>query len=212
MNALRYRVAAPSIRIVPWAARASRWPLPQQLLPVSTAVGGCRCCTLAIFRGKKIFLIRDSETPAGVSESPFHRWSREGAAAFAAPLSAKARRCGDTPSVIACGDATFPKGTAFGSGGKVFGIAQRRPLGGAGERSEPEGVAFGMAGKFPATPPLLKKPLWKIRRFSRGANIKIFFPLFMRKANAERIPNRFRQSTTMHKAPEGVSLGGFAML
>ena len=39
--------------------------------------------------------------------------------------------------------------------------------------------------------PSVKKQLWKIRRFSRVANIKIFFPLFMRKANAERIPNRF---------------------
>ncbi len=37
-----------------------------------------------------------------------------------------------TPSVIACGDATFPKGTAFGGGDKASGIAQRRPLGGAG--------------------------------------------------------------------------------
>ena len=45
-----------------------------------------------------------------------------------------------TPSVIACGDATFPKGTAFRGGGKVYGVAQRRPLGGAGERSETEGV------------------------------------------------------------------------
>ena len=33
--AAAYRVAAPSIRIVPWAALASCWPLPQQLLPVS---------------------------------------------------------------------------------------------------------------------------------------------------------------------------------
>ena len=51
--------------------------------------------------------------------------------------------CGkQTPSVIACGDATFPKGTAFGGGGKVSGSAIRRPLGGAGcERSEQtEGV------------------------------------------------------------------------
>ena len=49
---------------------------------------------------------------------------------------------GSIPSVIACGDATFPKGTAFGGGGKVSGIAIRRPLGGAGcERSEQtEGV------------------------------------------------------------------------
>ena len=55
-----------------------------------------------------------------------------------------------TPSVIACGDATFPKGTAFGGGDKVSGIAIRRPLGGAGERSEPEGVTFGGA----TSPPL----------------------------------------------------------
>ena len=45
----------------------------------------------------------------------------------------------NTPSVIAYGDATFPKGTAFGGGGKVSGIAQRRPLGGAGALA-PEGV------------------------------------------------------------------------
>ena len=30
------------------------------------------------FSAEKLFLIRDSETPAGVSESPFHRWGREG--------------------------------------------------------------------------------------------------------------------------------------
>ena len=36
-NGFRYRVAAPSIRFVPWAALASCWPLPQQLLPVSAA-------------------------------------------------------------------------------------------------------------------------------------------------------------------------------
>ena len=36
-----------------------------------------------------------------------------------------------TPSVIACGDATFPKGTAFSGGGKVSGSTQRLPLGGA---------------------------------------------------------------------------------
>ena len=44
-----------------------------------------------------------------------------------------------TPSVIACGDATFPKGTAFVLAGN-FAALPRRPLGGAGERSEPEGV------------------------------------------------------------------------
>ena len=43
------------------------------------------------------------------------------------------------PSVIACGAATFPKGTAFSSSDKVFGSAQRLPLGGAGALA-PEGV------------------------------------------------------------------------
>ena len=55
MNALRYRVAAPSIRIVPRAALASCWPLPQQLLPVSATGGGRRRCALRIFSGKIIF-------------------------------------------------------------------------------------------------------------------------------------------------------------
>ena len=35
---------------------------------------------------------------------------------------------GDTPSVKACGFATFPKGTAFSGGDKISGIAIRRPL------------------------------------------------------------------------------------
>ena len=51
---LRYRVAAPSIRFVPWVALASCWPLPQQLLPVSAAGGGRRRCTLRINSGKNI--------------------------------------------------------------------------------------------------------------------------------------------------------------
>ena len=51
---LRYRVAAPSIRFVPWAALASCWPLPQQLLPVSAAGGGRRRCTLRINSGKNV--------------------------------------------------------------------------------------------------------------------------------------------------------------
>ena len=75
-NALRYRVAAPSIRIVPWVARASCWPLPQQLLPVSATGGGRRRCTLRINSGIRFF-IRDSEKPAGFSESPFHGRGRQ---------------------------------------------------------------------------------------------------------------------------------------
>ena len=47
-----------------------------------------------------------------------------------------------TPSVIACGDATFPKGTAFSGSDKVSRSAQRLPLGGAGALA-PEGVIPG---------------------------------------------------------------------
>ena len=42
--------------------------------------------------------------------------------------------------LAAARQSTFPKGTAFSGGGKVSGIAIRRPLGGAAERSEAEGV------------------------------------------------------------------------
>ena len=51
-----FRVAAPSIRIVPCAALASCWPLPQQLLPVSAAGGGRRRYTLAMFSGNNIYI------------------------------------------------------------------------------------------------------------------------------------------------------------
>ena len=44
------RVAAPSGCIVPWAARASCWPQPQQLLPASAAGSGRRCCTGLLLR------------------------------------------------------------------------------------------------------------------------------------------------------------------
>ena len=68
-NARRYRVAAPSIRIVPWAALASCWPLPQQLLPVSAAGGGRRRCWAS---SAEFFIICNSETTAVVSELLFH--------------------------------------------------------------------------------------------------------------------------------------------
>ena len=61
MNGFRYRVVAPSIRIVPWTALASCWPLPQQLLPVSAAGGGRRRCTLAMFSGRIILNFGISE-------------------------------------------------------------------------------------------------------------------------------------------------------
>ncbi len=160
-----------------------RWDLdlnPIAHFPRGTILNGFRCA-LAIFSGK-LFLIRDSETPAGVSESPFHGWGVksssicstafcESAVLRGYPFRHRLRRC------------HLPQGGGLWHGGKVSGYV-----------------------------PLLKKQLWKIRRFSRVANIKIFFPLFMRKANAERIPNRFCSPTITHKAPEGVSPGGFAML
>ena len=67
------RVAAPSIRFVPWAALASCWPLPQQLLPVSAAGGGRSCCIAGWVesRGRE----GGVETPlptSGPAERPAH--------------------------------------------------------------------------------------------------------------------------------------------
>ena len=71
------------------------------------------------------------------------------------------------------------KGTAFGSGGKVFGIAQRRPLGGAGERSEPEGVAFGSGGKVSGYAPSLEKaPLENPQIFQRCKHKNILSAIY----------------------------------
>ena len=74
--AAAYRVAAPSIRIVPWAALASCWPLPQQLLPVSAAGGGRRRCTLAIFSGKNILKFAFVAL-CGVLQTHFHKRGRK---------------------------------------------------------------------------------------------------------------------------------------
>ena len=60
---------------------------------------------------------------------------REGAFGMAGKYSAKPQSGlpGRYPfRLLTAFAATFPKGTAFGGGGKVSGIAQRRPLGGAG--------------------------------------------------------------------------------
>ena len=63
---------------------------------------------LRIISGK-IIIICGSETPAGVSEPLFHGWG--------------------TPSVIACGDATFPKGTASAVTGNFTALPKGVPLG-----------------------------------------------------------------------------------
>ena len=64
---------------------------------------------LTIFSGKKIIMICGSETPAGVSVPLFHGWG--------------------TPSVIACGDATFPKGTASAVTDNFTALPKGVPLG-----------------------------------------------------------------------------------
>ena len=63
-------------------------------------------------------------------------------------------RPGSTPSVIAYGDATFPKGTAFVVAGNFLVLLIRRPLGGAAEqreaegyRSQKEGITMGKEAK-----------------------------------------------------------------
>ena len=63
---------------------------------------------LRIISGK-IIIIGGSEPPAGVSEPLFHGWG--------------------TPSVIACGDATFPKGTASAVTGNFTALPKGVPLG-----------------------------------------------------------------------------------
>ena len=66
-----------------------------------------------------------------------------------------------TPSVIACGDATFPKGTAFSGSDKVSGSTQRLPLGGAGALA-PEGVDPTREKGIAERPQALRYPEIKI--------------------------------------------------
>ena len=74
--AAAYRVAAPSIRIVPWAALASCWPLPQQLLPVSATGGGRRRCWA--YSAEELFLISRLSRSAECSKRYFHGRGRNG--------------------------------------------------------------------------------------------------------------------------------------
>ena len=74
-----------------------------------------------------------------------------------AALSQKAALPVITPSVIACGDATFPKGTAFSGSDKVSGNAQRLHLGGAGALA-PEGVTPSRENGIAERPQALRYP------------------------------------------------------
>ena len=62
---------------MPWAARASCWPLPQQLLPASAAGGGRRRCTLRIFSGKNILNFAFVAL-CGARQTHFHGRGRRG--------------------------------------------------------------------------------------------------------------------------------------
>ena len=74
----RRRVAAPCVCFVPCVALASCRPLPQQLLPVSAAGSGRRCCTLAILSGNFNIYICVLEMTAVISRTLFHGQGRNG--------------------------------------------------------------------------------------------------------------------------------------
>ena len=54
----------------------------------------------------------------------------------------------ETPSVIAYGDATFPKGTAFGGGGGFISTAKAPPWGSWLCAAKTEGVAYSTASEM----------------------------------------------------------------
>ena len=92
--------------------------------------------------------------------------------------------------------------------GKVSGIVQRRPLGGAGERSEPEGVASALPKaalqmSSPSTTPPVKMGYRNARRRSDIPKFKIIFPLKM--AKAQRKPFKI-----VHSAKKGCCTHGAA--
>ena len=111
-NARRYRVAAPSIRIVPWAALASCWPLPQQLLPVSAAGGGRRRCTLRIFSGKNILNFGFQESLRTFLKPIFTRGVVNRNSICNACSLWKQRRCGQS---YLFSSTAFPVKIAFGA-------------------------------------------------------------------------------------------------
>ena len=89
---------------------------------------------LRINSGKNIFIC-SSETPAGVSELLFHREGSWREAAVAAPLSAKARRCGKRPRplrLLTTFASTSPKGRGLGKEMKFAWTAKGSPFGRAG--------------------------------------------------------------------------------
>ena len=111
----------------------------------------------------------------------------EGSLSRSAALSQKAALPMITPSVIACGDATFPKGTAFSGSDKVSGSAQRLPLGGAGALA-PEGV----------TPPRENGIAERLQTLRYSEIINILSAIYAQ-SNAARILNRPALGGVHHK-------------
>ena len=86
-------------------------------------------CALAMFSGKNIYNFAILENLRIFQNCLFMGGVVKGSGRCNAGFLRKHLRGGLTPSVIACGDATFPKGTAFGGEGKDHGIAKGVPLG-----------------------------------------------------------------------------------
>ena len=95
-------------------------------------------CALHIFSGIGFF-IRDSEKPAGLSESPFHGRGRGGKRHLQRRFLRKRGAAGLPLPSCRFASSHLPQGDGFRGGGKLCGSAKRRPLGGAGALA-PEGV------------------------------------------------------------------------
>ena len=92
----------------------------QRFLPVENSPVPLCSISMGGKGGGYTYIIRElpQSKPVGFASS---LW--EGAFGMGVQFLAQAESVcpGITPSVIACGDATFPKGTAFGGGDKVSG-------------------------------------------------------------------------------------------
>ena len=119
-NALRcLRVAAPSIHIVPWAALASCWPLPQQLLPVSAAGGGRRRCWA--FSAEKCFLFARREDLRIFPSRFFHGWRLTlSVTPYSVPDSPFCRCATSVPLFVTYGDISPRPGRICPGRGKSF--------------------------------------------------------------------------------------------
>ena len=106
---------------------------------------------LRINSGKNIFIC-SSETPAGVSELLFHREGSWRKAAVAAPLSAKARRCGKQPRPLRLL-------TAFASTLPLLSLRDIFPRRGGSLSSKGEALAKPQALRFD----------WKLCRYAKGS-------------------------------------------